>query len=215
VRFRQPLDEFLLGHAPGAIPERNSACQVGPRAAMVAALELWYFERAMTRSTLPCLIATLLLTACASKEFNEPGEISVTEHTPKRAFSGSYGDVWRAATGALAVKRYAIASSQREAGFITTDWIIGKSDRLYSGYGDTRIPYNIRFRFTIRVQPTRSGVTVNVKSEEQYMTDSVTAGSDFSGSLYQWVPTDSSTAKERNYLDEVESQLAAVKAPPR
>jgi hypothetical protein len=153
----------------------------------------------------------LFAAGCASKDFREPGVLSTASESTRRSYSGSYGDVWRATLNALTSKKYALASSQREGGVIVTDWILGKSDRLYSGYGDNRIPYSIRFKFSIKLQPSRSGVNVSVKNEEQYMADAVTAGTDFSGSLYQWIPTDSSTVKEATFLEEIGTQLASLK----
>ena len=157
-------------------------------------------------------LAAGLLAGCASKEFNEPGILPSADRATKKTYAGSFTDVWRASLGALAAKKYAIGSTQRESGTITSDWVIGKSDRLYSGYGDTRIPYNIRFKMTLKLQPSKSGVQVRVINEEQYLSDSVTAGVDFSGSLYQWIPTESSTAKESALLDEIDTQLAAIKS---
>jgi hypothetical protein len=89
---------------------------------------------------------------------------------------------------------------------------MGKSDRLYSGYGDTRIPYSVRYKISISLRPSRSGVDVSIKNEEQYYSDSVTSGTDFSGSLYRWLPTESSNAKEAALLDEIANQLKARKS---
>ncbi len=151
----------------------------------------------------------LLVSGCTPKEFNEPGTLP-SEHEPtRRALPGSYSAVWDATLATLRNRKYPIATSQRDGGVIITDWIMGKSDRLYSGYGETRIPYNIRFKFTIRLHPSKAGVDVNIVNEEQYYSDAVTAGSDFSGSLYQWIPTQTSTAKEAAFLDEVSEILRA------
>ncbi|HLG20495.1 MAG TPA: outer membrane protein assembly factor BamC [Bdellovibrionota bacterium] len=153
-----------------------------------------------------------ILPSCAPKEFNEPGILPATSEPTKKSFVGSYGDVWNATLSALQSKKYTVGSASRDSGAITTDWILGKSDRLYSGYGDTRIPYNIRFKLTLHLRPSRSGVEVKVSNEEQYYSDSVTAGTDFTGSLYQWLPTESSRAKEGGLLAEIETQLAARKS---
>jgi hypothetical protein len=166
----------------------------------------------MRRSTALAFITTIaLLGGCASKEFNEPGILSAADRPTKKTYAGSFADIWRASLGALAAKKYAVSSSQRENGVIVTDWVLGKSDRLYSGYGDTRIPYNIRFKMTIKLQPTKSGVIARISSEEQYISDAITAGTDFSGSIYQWLPTESSTAKEFALLEEIEAQLVAIR----
>ena len=166
----------------------------------------------MRRSTaLSFLTAITILGGCAFKEFNEPGILSASSRPTRKNYAGSFADVWRASLGALAAKKYTVSASQRENGLIVTDWVLGKSDRLYSGYGDTRIPYNIRFKMTIKLQPTKSGVTARVSSEEQYMSDAITAGTDFSGSIYQWLPTESSTAKEFALLEEIDTQLVAIR----
>ncbi|MFH1018080.1 MAG: hypothetical protein V1798_07855 [Pseudomonadota bacterium] len=164
------------------------------------------------RTVVIFVLASGLLAGCASKEFNEPGRLPSADRSTRKTYSGSFADVWRASLGALAAKRYAVASSQRESGLVLTDWVLGKSDRLYSGYGETRIPYNIRFKMTLKLQPTKSGVHVRVGSEEQYLSDAVTAGADFSGSLYQWITTESSTSKEAALLDEIEAQLVAIRS---
>lgn len=157
---------------------------------------------------IPILLLLLTFTvSCASKEFNEPGIASVDHRSTRRSLRGSYTDVWNALLGGLAQNKYALARSDRQAGQIVTDWITGKSDRLFSGYGESRIPYNIRFRLTIGARPSRSGVEIAVQNEEQYYTDAVTAGIDFSGSLYQWIPTESSTVKEAAFLDDVTTIL--------
>jgi len=148
---------------------------------------------------------------CVPKDFYEPGKLSVSGKSTSHSYNASFNDVWKAVTQAAAAKRYAVSSSIKDSGILVTDWISGKSDRLYSGYGDSRIPYNIRFKFTINVKPTKRGIVVSIKNDEQYMTDAVTSGSDFQGSLYQWVSTDSSTEKESLFLTEIDNQLAVMR----
>jgi len=155
-------------------------------------------------------LVLLLMGGCASKDFQEPGIADVEERETDDVFRGSYADVWTASVTVLDGHRYPLATAQKESGVIITDWVMGKSDRLFSGYGDTRIPYNIRFRLTMRFKPSRDGVKIAVTNEEEYLSDSITAGSDFSGSLYQWIPTESSTAKEGVLLQEVEAELVKL-----
>ncbi len=167
------------------------------------------------RSFLILFLVFGLLTGCASKNFKEPGIASVSEEPTRSVFRGSYADVWSAATAALEKVSYPLATSQQESGLMLTDWIIGKSDRLYSGYGETRIPYRIRFKFSLRFQPSRDGVSVSITNEEEYLSDSVTAGTDFTGSLYQWIATKSSTLKESALLKEIQVQLTKSAARPK
>ena len=168
----------------------------------------------MTRHVALLGIAVFLLLGCASKDFAEPGVISGKKRSTGRTFSGSYSSVWNATLEALQAKKYPITLSQREGGVIVTNWISGKSDRLYSGYGETRIPYKVRSKFSLQLRPSREGVAINIDNEEEYYSDSVTAGIDFSGSLYQWIPTKSSTKKEAAILDEIETQLAKGTGTP-
>jgi hypothetical protein len=152
-------------------------------------------------------IFSLLLAGCASKAFREPEVTGDTESSVARNFQRSYTDVWNAAISALGERKYAIAVSKRDGGLIVTDWVSGKSDRLYSGYGDTRIPYTIRFKMTLKLTPTRDGIRVAVRNEEQYLSDAITAGTDFTGSLYQWLGTQSSGTKESTLLAAIAEQL--------
>lgn len=154
----------------------------------------------------------LATTACASKDFQEPGTLSPSSKSNERTFRAPYNDAWTATLAALEAKKYAAAQTLKDSGIISTDWVLGKSDRLYSGYGDTRIPYAIRFKLTARMKPSRSGITVVVTNEEQYYTDSITSGTDFAGSIYQWIPTESSSLKESALLDEIEHQLTRMSA---
>ena len=154
------------------------------------------------------LVSLLFWTGCASKAFREP-EVS-DEHTDKqiaRSFSRNFSDVWDAGVATLGEKKYAISVSKRDAGLMVTDWISGKSDRLFSGYGDTRIPYAIRFKLTVKLTLTRGGVRVAIKNEEQYMSDAITAGADFDGSLYQWINTASSGAREASLMTALNEML--------
>ena len=166
----------------------------------------------MINRRLPFLALLFLafLLSCAAKEFNEPGIISQSRKDVSRVFSINFQDGWKIVAQA-AVGSMPVTSSNKETGVIMTDWIKAKSDRLYSGYGETRIPYTIRYKFNIKVKPTSKGTMVSVTNKEQYLSDSVTAGIDFSGSIYQWLDTESSTHKEALFLDEVEKLIGPKK----
>jgi hypothetical protein len=150
-----------------------------------------------------------IIAGCASKDFNEPGVISQSKKDISRTFSMNFQDAWKFITQAAGTMP--VVSANKETGVITTDWIKAKSDILYSGYGETRIPYTIRYKFTIKVKPSSRGTTVTVTNKEQYLADSVTAGIDFSGSIYQWLDTQSSTNKEAAFLDEIENVMPSKK----
>ncbi|MCB0308492.1 MAG: outer membrane protein assembly factor BamC [Bdellovibrionales bacterium] len=153
----------------------------------------------------------LLLFACVSKDFAEPRERGRTSKAVKKNFGYSYTDVWNSAVAVLESKSYLITQNRKDRGIIATDWISGKSDRLFSGYGDSRIPYTVRYRFTLDIQPTKSGTRVVITNKEQYLTDAVTGGFDFQGSLYHWLDTASSGNKEAQILQDLTQTLATSK----
>ena len=154
------------------------------------------------------IVSLTFASGCASKKFNEPGVLETPTAQTHRMFRRSYTDVWNAALAALQNQKYAVSESKRDGGIISTDWISGKSERLFSGYGETRIPYTIRFRMSVRLVPSQLGIKVSVDGDEQYYSDAITAGTDFSGSVYQWMPTKSSGTKEAALLNEIQSQLS-------
>jgi uncharacterized lipoprotein len=154
------------------------------------------------------LLSLLFCVGCASKDFREPEVEGDTESHVARSFPRNFSDVWDAVIAALGEKKYAISVSKRDAGVVVTDWVSGKSDRLFSGYGDTRIPYTVRFKMALKMTPSRGGVRIIIRNDEQYMSDAISSGSDFNGSLYQWMNTPSSGIKENALLDSVAEQLA-------
>lgn len=159
---------------------------------------------------LSLVAALLLVTAgCASKDFAEPGEARVPSKDTGKVFRANFQRTWDAVVEAAG--SMPVVSTDKETGTIITDWVQTKSDRLYSGYGETRIPYTIRYKFKINVKPTGSGTYVKITNKEQYYTDSVTSGIDFSGSVYQWLDTQSSTKKESEFLQKIERQLSLTK----
>ncbi len=123
-------------------------------------------------------------------------------------FNATFSEVWDSLSHALESSNHLTLLKRKDQGLIITDWQTGKSDRLFSGYGDTKIPYKIRYKHKIIVQPSKQGTFVKIESQEQYLTDVITTGNDFSGSLYQWYNTKSSGYKESLLLDEVDQQLS-------
>lgn len=145
--------------------------------------------------------------SCASKSFKEPQTVSTGGYSTSRTFGGNMDKVWEATKDAMEQRNMVIAQTLRDKGTIVTDWATGKSDRLFSGYGDTKIPYTIRFKFLVQLSTGAGKVQVSIKSKEEYMTDIVTSGNDFNGSVYQWVPTSSSGFKEQTLLEDISAQL--------
>lgn len=162
-----------------------------------------------SRSLLGLTLITLLtFSGCWSKDFREPEVVRKIQKSKVDDFySRNFSDVWDAVTTALTEKKYAISVTQRDKGVIITDWISGQSDRLFSGYGDTRIPYKVRFKLTLDLTLSRGGVRVTIYNHEQYISDAITLSSDFKGSLYNWIDTPSSGAKENALLQAIEEQL--------
>ena len=155
------------------------------------------------------LAVTLTGIGCAPKNFNEPGVIEQSKGETSKIFHANFQDTWKAVT--QLTMNYPVISNAKETGILTTDWIKGKSDRLYSGYGETRIPYTIRYKLTVKVKPVSKGTMINVANREQYLTDSVTSGIDMAGSIYQWLDTESSTMKETALLNEIQKLLTLKK----
>jgi len=156
-------------------------------------------------SSIFLLFVSIAFFSCASKDFKEPGKLNQPRKKTTIAFKVNFPTTWKAVE--QVANNYPVISAIKESGTILTDWIKTKSDKLYSGYDENRIPYTIRYKFKIKVRPTSKGTIVNIQSKEQYFTDSVTAGIDFSGSVYQWIDTESSTHKEAAFLAKVRDIL--------
>jgi hypothetical protein len=154
-------------------------------------------------------LAILLLGAalggCASKDFKEPAVVSHENYDTARNYKANFEATWKATMEVM--RKYSLMVAKKESGHIITDWVSGKSDILYSGFDENRIPYTIRYRFTVTVSGGRSGTSISVKTKEQYLADAVSAGVDFSGSLYQWIDTKSSTYKEHRLLNQIGQAL--------
>jgi hypothetical protein len=144
------------------------------------------------RSLTISLLALLpFLHSCASKNFREPELVNSSSHPTAKTFTGGMDKVWEATKDAM----------------IVTDWATGKSDRLFSGYGDSKIPYTVRFKFLVQLVQAGPKTSVTIKAKEEYMTDVVTSGNNFNGSVYQWIPTTSSGFKESTLLDDISERL--------
>ncbi len=152
------------------------------------------------------LLIFLLIFACGGKKFEEPGKVDTKEWRTEVGFKASFIQVWKACFAVM--KKYPMNSSNSKKGEIESDWVYDTSDTLYSGYGDARIPYKIRYKINLFInQSEKILTTVRVKIQEQYYSDVITKGDDFEGSLYKWYDTESSTIKENYLLREIEAEL--------
>lgn len=156
---------------------------------------------------LSILVFAGFLTSCANKNFREPEVANSSTHPTSRTYAGGLDKVWEATKDAMEERNLPISQTNREKGTIVTDWATAKSDRLFSGYGDSKIPYTIRFKFLVQLAQSSGKTLVSIKSKEEYMTDVVTSGNNFNGSVYQWVPTSSSGFKESTLLDDIAERL--------
>ncbi len=133
--------------------------------------------------------------------------VDTNQRPTSRSYGGGMDRVWEATKDAMEERNMVISQTVKEKGAIVTDWATGKSDRLFSGYGESKIPYTIRFKFLIQLTQAVGKTTVTIKSKEEYLTDIVTSGNSFNGSVYQWIPTTSSGFKESTLLDDIASKL--------
>ncbi|MCB0327651.1 MAG: outer membrane protein assembly factor BamC [Bdellovibrionales bacterium] len=154
------------------------------------------------------LVLAFLCSGCVgSKSFKEPLIESSKSVATARIYAWNYENVWDSTKDALDRLNIAVSEMSRERGIIVTDWASGKSDLIYSGYGEAKIPYTVRYKFLIQMVNAGTKVKVGILNKEEYMTDTITSESDFEGSLYKWVPTKSSGKKENELLEEISRQL--------
>ncbi|MCB0272336.1 MAG: outer membrane protein assembly factor BamC [Bdellovibrionales bacterium] len=155
------------------------------------------------------LFLSLTLYHCGSKDFGEPTiERAAKSYSTAASYSAPYQLVWSSVQQAIENRGIPISQTVSDKGLILTDWATGKSDRLYSGYGETKIPYTIRYKFLVKVTNEDKKTKVQIKTKEEFLTDVVTAGSDFQGSIYNWMPTESTGLKENQILQDVNEIIA-------
>jgi uncharacterized lipoprotein len=163
---------------------------------------------------LHCIVVAMVamgLTACSGKkDFAEPASLkSRNNYARSASYRAPITLVWQAIQTAIENKGVPISQTIQDKGLIVTDWATGKSDVLYSGYGETKIPYTIRFKFLVQVVGDGSQTRVSIKAKEEYMTDVIRSGGTFDGSIYQWVETESTGAKENEILLAVQEILSS------
>ncbi|HMQ10172.1 MAG TPA: outer membrane protein assembly factor BamC [Oligoflexia bacterium] len=152
------------------------------------------------------------LSAClnSKKQFAEPyvQKNDTAGYSTQQIYGYSYKDTWEATNEVLNAINTPILVSRREHGLIITDWITGKSSRLFSGYGESKIPYKIRYKMKVTVQPSKQGTVITIDSKEQYYTDVISGQLDFQGSLYRWVETKPGGEIQKNLLQQIQNYLA-------
>lgn len=164
------------------------------------------------------LIALLLLSSCYNKEFNEPGKVDFDKKPTATVVKAGFARTW-AATQRI-FNRFPIerkdADQISNRAFIVTDWVRGKSDVLYSGFAEARVPYQIRYKLYVYLTQSKNGrgTQVRIQNIEQYRDDFVTAGVDVEGSIYTWIRTESSTLKENKLVNEIAKLAVDPKFQP-
>jgi len=150
------------------------------------------------------------LTSCAGKkDIAEPLiQKPKARYATSASYQASYSPVLAAVAQAVENRGVPISQTVKEKGLILTDWATGKSDRLFSGYGESKIPYTIRYKFLIKISPADNRTGVQIKTKEEFMTDVITAAADFNGSLYNWVDTESTGLKESEILQDIRDILS-------
>lgn len=155
------------------------------------------------------------ISGCWNKEFNEPGRIEIERRPIEMSMGGTFARTWAATQAVMSkfpiVKRDVDQTSGRA--YIVTDWVRGKSDILYHGFGDNRIPYVIRYKLYLTLNgEVRGGATrIRIENTEQYLDDVVTSGVDLQGSTHTWIRTESSTLKEDALLRQIQKLVADPK----
>ncbi len=164
-------------------------------------------DTAFTRMR-PVLFATVLalLPACAPPPFPEDHLPIYEERPVEVSFEESYNRVWDETLGVLG-DSWPVDRVDKEAGKITTEWVIGQSDYIFNQFGGTRIPEKVRFRMSILVDASKGKTRVTVKNHEQVEKDIISADLTFTGSIYEWIDVPSSCRKERQLLEDVAAAL--------
>ena len=159
----------------------------------------------MFKRSLILFAVVLSFSGCWNKDFQEPGRIQVAKKPTEAIIGGNFQRVWAATQAALAklpmIRKDVDASTARA--YVVTDWNRGKSDVLFHGFGENRMPYVIRYKLYVYLATGVGGTRVTIKNIEQYMDDSITAGVDFQGGVYTWIKTESSGLKENAILEQI------------
>src|SRR5665213_1382553 len=110
--------------------------------------------------------AVFIFSGCWNKDFQEPGRIEVDRKPTESSVNSNFQRVWSAAQASLAkfplLRKDADTTTGRA--YVVTDWIRGKSDMLFHGFDENRIPYIIRYKLFIYIagesRSNRTKVTI-------------------------------------------------------
>lgn len=153
------------------------------------------------------LLLLALVAGCIQRPFPEDDLPEPEERPVVGTFQANYDEVWDAALTVLG-DRAPLDEIDKSAGRLTTGWVSDFSDYIYKSYGGTRIPEPVRWRLDAKVVKTTGSTTeVTLLAHEQIEKDMISANLEFTGSIYDWIDVPSSTARERELLEDM---LAAV-----
>lgn len=163
----------------------------------------------MKKITLLLLSITIFIfLGCYSKKYEEPGRESVRKMPTSITFKIDFQTTWGAVEKVMRRYPLVVKKSSNQGGRIETDWMYGKSDTLYSGFGESRIPYNVRYKITVVARKDQPEVTpITISNREQFLTDIVSDGGNIDGSIYKWRNVESSTRREYQVLRLIEEEL--------
>lgn len=155
------------------------------------------------RLLLSLLAASLVaLAACVPPPFPEDNLPAYEERPVYGNFNAEFQSVWDAALQVMS-DRYPVSRVDREKGIISTEWVHGTSDYIFSTFAGTRIPEKIRFRLLMEIRNRSGRVEVRLVIHEQVEKDIISANLEFTGAIYEWIDVPSSTRKERQILEDV------------
>jgi hypothetical protein len=163
----------------------------------------------------PRMITALLplLLACAPQTFPEDSLLPWQERIVESSYPARFEAVW-SSTLATTADFYPVDVPDKTNGRITTEWVVGASDYIFSVFSGTRIPEKIRYRMHIDVTERQGRTVVRVRNQEQVEKDIISANLVFTGAIYEWIDVPSSTKKEQELLEAIADNLARGKGEP-
>ncbi|MCB9758982.1 MAG: hypothetical protein H6739_04010 [Alphaproteobacteria bacterium] len=160
----------------------------------------------------PLLLLAALSVGCAPRTFPED---SLPEHEERPVigtFNADFDTVWEATLQVMG-DMAPLDDISKSDGLITTSWVTGFSDYIYKAYGGTRIPEPVRWRMDVTLNSNGGRTDVRVIGHEQVEKDMISANLEFTGAIYDWIDVPSSTARERDLLEDILSMLERPRAP--
>jgi len=150
------------------------------------------------------IIFLAFMLSCSSTKYIRKEGLPV--YQIERTFEYKYEQVWNAVYNAIAAVAD-IEIAEESDGIIKTDWSYGESDIDIAEYKiDDQIKYKklkLRYKYTVLIQKVTGGVKVIVNSDQDYEE----LGKDFDVPTNSWVSTTSSTVREHNLLENVNTEL--------